>query len=129
MNPVPPDGLGAIDWSRPWLQGWRTCGEPLAEHAQRVGLIAALNAASDERVALHAGRVRFVEQAALGAGEAYESFIARTACVPTRPNLHDFFNGLVWLVHPALKRRLNECKRHSSRVPRPVTRAARCATH
>jgi hypothetical protein len=28
--------------------------------------------------------------------------------VPTRDNLHDFFNGLMWLHRPALKRRLNE---------------------
>jgi hypothetical protein len=43
----------------------------------------------------------------LPAGEAYEAFIARTACIPTRDNAHDFFNGLVWLVHPQLKARLN----------------------
>ncbi len=40
-------------------------------------------------------------------GEPYESFIARTACVPTRDNLHDLFNGLVWLSYPQAKRRLN----------------------
>jgi hypothetical protein len=56
---------------------------------------------------LAAGALRFVPQAALPAGEAYESFIFRTACVPTRDHLHDFFNGLVWLAEPALKRRLN----------------------
>jgi len=28
--------------------------------------------------------------------------------VPTRDNLHDFFNGLVWLAFPETKRRLNE---------------------
>ncbi len=28
--------------------------------------------------------------------------------MPTRANLHDFFNGLAWLRHAALKRRLNE---------------------
>ncbi len=57
---------------------------------------------------LRAGRLRFVEQRELPPGEAYEAFIARTACVPTRANLHDFFNGLAWMAHPALKRRLNE---------------------
>lgn len=41
-------------------------------------------------------------------GEAYEAFIARTGSVPTRPNLHDAFNRLVWRRHPALKKRLNE---------------------
>ena len=56
---------------------------------------------------LQAGPLRFVPQAALPAGEAYEAFVHRTAQVPTRDNLHDLFNGLVWLAHPALKRRLN----------------------
>jgi hypothetical protein len=50
---------------------------------------------------------RFVAQDALPAGEPYEAFIARTRCVPTRNNLHDAFNGLVWLAEPELKGRLN----------------------
>jgi hypothetical protein len=28
-------------------------------------------------------------------------------CIPTRDNLHDFFNGLIWLHWPLLKQRLN----------------------
>jgi hypothetical protein len=51
---------------------------------------------------------RFVPQAALPEGEAYEAFIHRTGSVPTRDNAHDFFNGLLWLHQPALKLRLNE---------------------
>lgn len=80
----------------------------MARAARLRGLIAALNAATTEDMVLDAGRVQFVEQAALPTGEAYEAFIARTACVPTRNNLHDLFNGLVWLSCPMLKRRLNE---------------------
>jgi hypothetical protein len=99
---------GAIDWSRPWFAPWRERGEPLAAHARQSGLVLALNAQVSDAMQLHAGRLRFVEQGVLPAGEAYESFIARTACVPVRDNLHDFFNGMVWLEHSALKRRLNE---------------------
>lgn len=51
--------------------------------------------------------VRFVPAAALPAGEAYESFIATQRAVPTRDNLHDAFNGLVWLRLPRAKARLN----------------------
>ena len=80
----------------------------MARAARRHGLVAALNAAATDDMVLGAGRLQFVAQAALPAGEAYEAFIARTACVPTRDNLHDLFNGLVWLGFPALKRRLNE---------------------
>lgn len=102
-------GLAPIDWSRAWLAPWRPVGEPLEALARREGVPAALNkAVSEAPVALTAGDLRFVEQATLPRGEAYEAFIARTACVPTRSNLHDFFNGLAWLRWPRLKRRLNE---------------------
>ena len=94
----------AIDWSRPWLAPLRCAGEAVQQglQAQAVTpLDTALNAA---------GRapVRFVPQSALPDGMAYEQFIFDTGCVPTRENLHDFFNGLVWLHFPQTKRRLNQ---------------------
>lgn len=49
----------------------------------------------------------FVPQAELPPGTAYEAHIAATRCVPTRDNLHDLFNGLIWLRHPALKWHMN----------------------
>ncbi len=101
-----------VDSARPWLQPWRLTGERVLSRALQHGLAAALNEAllepSGARVSLSAGRLRFVPQAELPRGEAYEAYIARSACVPTRDNLHDFFNGLAWLAYPALKRRLNE---------------------
>lgn len=51
--------------------------------------------------------VRFVPQADLPDGVPYETHIFDTGRVPTRDNLHDFFNGLCWLRFPATKRRLN----------------------
>lgn len=51
--------------------------------------------------------MRFVAQTELEPGEAYEAHIARTGRVPTRDNLHDFFNGLCWLRYPRTKQRLN----------------------
>ena len=97
-----------IDWSRPWLAPLRERGEAIALQAGQGGLLDALNAASHSHVRIAAGRVRFVDPALQTAGEAYEAFVARTACVPTRNNEHDFFNALVWLSLPAWKRRLNE---------------------
>jgi hypothetical protein len=125
VKPIGAPDLDAIDWSRPWLAGWREYGERVAAQARRIGLVEALNGAGAEAIALRAGRLRFVEQGALPAGEAYESFIARTACVPTRANLHDFFNGLAWLVQPALKRRLNELQ--ADQIASATTGAARGA--
>ncbi len=57
---------------------------------------------------LPGGSVGFVPQAELPDGTAYEQYIWDTHRVPTRDNLHDFFNGLVWLHFPQTKRRLNE---------------------
>jgi hypothetical protein len=51
--------------------------------------------------------IRFVDQSDLPSGTPYESFIYETGKVPTRGNLHDFFNALVWLAYPAIKRQLN----------------------
>ena len=61
-------------------------------------------------IALDAGPLRFVPQAALPPGMAFEAFVNASASVPTREHLHDFFSGLVWLSQPALKRRLNQCQ-------------------
>jgi len=93
---------GGIDWSQPWLQSLRARGEPTAA-VVRVGcsVAEALNRAGD-------APVRFVPQSALPPGTAYESFIFQHRSVPTRDNLHDFFNGLCWQHFPALKTRLNQ---------------------
>lgn len=95
-----------IDWSQAWFAAVR-------EEAQ--GLLAA----DDWRAQLNqsAGQsglsnhlelpLRFITQEELPEGTAYEAHISATGLVPTRENLHDFFNALVWLTFPAIKRQLN----------------------
>ncbi|MEO7580906.1 MAG: DUF3025 domain-containing protein [Massilia sp.] len=61
--------------------------------------------ASDARAPVCAPR--FVPSASLPAGTAYEQYIFDTGNCPTRENLHDFFNGLVWLTFPRIKQQLN----------------------
>ena len=51
--------------------------------------------------------LKCVSQDALPEGEAYESFIATTGSIPTRDNLHDLFNGSIWLTFPKTKALLN----------------------
>ena len=51
--------------------------------------------------------LRFVPHSALPLGRAYEQFIFETNTIPTRDNLHDFFNGLCWLRFPETKKKLN----------------------
>ncbi|MBU0829093.1 MAG: DUF3025 domain-containing protein [Gammaproteobacteria bacterium] len=83
-------------------------GEPVARQVLRGSAVhqALQNAAASP--GMSPAPVRFVPQAALLLGTAYEQFIFDTRTVPTRDNLHDFFNGLVWLQFPETKRRLNQ---------------------
>ena len=90
----------ALNTPAPWLL-------PYVPVARNVLAAAKTNSVAEALSAAGEGAVRFVEQAALPDGEPYESFIARTGCVPTRDNLHDLFNGLIWLSYPQTKRRLN----------------------
>lgn len=97
-----PAVLSEVDWQAPWLAPWRELGAPLAGAVARgMPVHEALNAAQG-------APVRFVPQAHLPAGTAYEQFIFDNGCVPTRGNLHDFFNGLVWQRFGQAKQRLNQ---------------------
>lgn len=51
--------------------------------------------------------LQFIAQEELPEGVAYEAHISATGKVPTRENLHDFFNALVWLTFPRIKKQLN----------------------
>ena len=99
--------LADIDWSQPWFAPWRELGEPTSQLAlQQLSVAEALNAI-DHAAKREASEVKFVPQSALPEGQAYEDFIFKTAQVPTRDGLHDFFNGLCWHRFPLAKRRLN----------------------
>jgi hypothetical protein len=100
-------GGSSAPWLGPYRRPAREVQAGLAAGAST--LTEALNAALDARppIALDAGALRFVSHAALPPAEPYEAFIARTASVPTRDNLHDLFNALVWLAQPRLKTHLN----------------------
>jgi len=99
-----------IDWAHPWYDAVRPAWNSVAPGAAMdAGFIDAFNA-NAARLGLvnHRGLpIRFVPQDALPAGTAYETFIGATGGVPTRENLHDFFNGLVWQTFPLIKRELN----------------------
>ena len=102
--------LQEIDWSRPWyasvsdavrdavghLSAHTHYRDAFSAHAAKLGLRNHLDLP-----------ILFVPQEALPDGTAYEEFIGATGGVPTRDNLHDFFNGLVWLSFPRIKVQLN----------------------
>lgn len=95
-----------IDWSRPWLHPLRERGELLAQADSWRHACNAQMAAMDLRNH-HGLPLQCVPQEALPQGMAYEQFISETGGIPTRDNLHDFFNALVWLHYPKIKVQLN----------------------
>ena len=103
--------LAGIDWSRPWYASVRAAASRVLADGPDSdrSIIAALNAqAAAQQLCNQRGLpLTFVAQGALPEGAAYEAFIDATGAVPTRDNLHDFFNALVWLSFPCIKRRLN----------------------
>jgi hypothetical protein len=96
--------LSDIDWSCPWLA-------PLLPAAKLILRSANWRQALNDGAASlqnHRGLpIRFVPQAELPAKTSYEAFISDTGRVPTRDNLHDFFNALIWLTFPKVKAQLN----------------------
>ncbi|GAB4213188.1 MAG: hypothetical protein Fur007_06880 [Rhodoferax sp.] len=108
-------GPQAIDWQAPWLRSpWAALGQAIAKGwAQGQPLCPLLNAEShtpDPRSNRPIGP-RFVPAATLPAGCNYEDFVAESACCPTRENLHDFFNALVWRGFVRSKWRINALHR------------------
>ena len=96
----------AIDWQAPWLAQLRKLGQ----QAHALVQCGATVANALQQVAAAHGLLQgwqFVDQQQLPAGQAYEAFIRNQRCIPTRDNLHDFFNGLIWLHWPRLKQQLN----------------------
>lgn len=110
---------GAVDALAPWFEPYRADWRDLQSCGLTAGVSVhlALNRLLAQRATgslsgdapprLAVGPLRFVAPDELPAGQAYEAFIHRTACVPTRDNLHDLLNGLVWLARPVLKARFN----------------------
>ena len=93
--------LREIDWQAPWLARWAALAPDLAAALRQ-------DQALPEVLNQHLRTpVRFVPQADLPEGQAYESFIGEHAAVPTREGLHDAFNALCWHQWPQSKRRLN----------------------
>ncbi len=93
--------IAAVDWTSPWLGPYAQAGSLIVDSVPFDGALAGV-------LNTHLSPIRFVTQSALPANQAYEDFIFRTGQVPTRDNLHDFFNGLCWLHFPKTKKRLNE---------------------
>ncbi|MDN7586362.1 DUF3025 domain-containing protein [Burkholderia seminalis] len=129
MTVAPPRGSGQaagrmaadfarIDWSAPWFAPYAEPGRAVqaAALAGDAALLDALNGMLRDgaRVSGRGRPLRFVPQAALPPGIAYETHVADTGGVPTRHTLHDFFNALAWFAYPRTKAALNA--RHAAAI-------------
>lgn len=97
----------AADWGAPWFAPYREVAAPV---------LARLAAGAPVHEAL--AHPRFEPAVPLATG--YEQHIAATGRVPTRHNVHDLFNGLVWLRCPGFKAALNQA--HIAAPPAPPGR-------
>ncbi len=95
-----------IDWTRPWYASILPAAQSIVAAPD---WRSALNQAAQEMDLRNHGNLplQFIPQEELPEGVAYESHISSAGKVPTRENLHDFFNALVWLSFPKIKRQLN----------------------
>lgn len=98
--------LNEIDWLALWLNPYKTLG---IEISAVKNTREALNKKAEQRnIRNHTNLpLYFIEQHELPDNVAYEAHISATGKVPTRDNLHDFFNALVWLTFPKIKAQLN----------------------
>lgn len=99
--------FSAIDWQQSWYGSVRDAAGGLDPGAASILPFFNAQAASRELCNHQGLPLRFVPQECLPEGMAYEAFIGATGGVPTRENLHDFFNALVWLSFPLVKQQLN----------------------
>ncbi len=94
---------------RPWWAGFDRDAVQRVLTSDYARLISWLNQVSQD-CDLRTGRgqpLQFGAQSVLPEGTAYEYWIAQTGIVPTRDNLHDRINALVWLTYPLTKAALN----------------------
>ncbi|MET3119445.1 hypothetical protein AAKU64_003684 [Undibacterium sp. GrIS 1.8] len=98
--------FSSIDWTQAWYASVRPAAQELLmsdDWRSHINTCAQKKDVRNQRQQA----IRFVAQDALPDGAAYETFISTTGQVPTRENLHDFFNALVWLTFPKIKQQLN----------------------
>jgi hypothetical protein len=116
VNWGPAQAQRDIDWTRPWLKPLASLGQAVLADWQASGspLFESLNRVLDVPVT-------FVDQDALGPQLPYEAHVSKHGQVPTRENLHDFFNAMSWAIWPRAKTQFNRL--HASALAASVGEA------
>ena len=95
-----------IDWQKPWLFHLHELGRSLENSPDWLELVNQ-RATSQRVVNANNKPISFMPQEAITDLSGYEAHIFSTGEIPTRDNLHDFFNALMWLRFPLIKQTLN----------------------
>jgi hypothetical protein len=98
--------LSKINWQQPWLLPLREIAHAVL---QQQNWKHEINRLMQQRgLCNFAGQaLQCIPQENLPDGVQYEAHIYATGGIPTRDNLHDFFNALMWLHFPQIKKILN----------------------
>jgi hypothetical protein len=107
--------FAAIDWQKPWLFHLRALGLSLENSSDWLEL-ANQQAINQNLFNANNQRISFASQEGIADLFGYEAHIFSTGEIPTRDNLHDFFNALMWLRFPFIKQTLNYL--HQSEIQR-----------
>ncbi len=98
--------LSSINWGQPWLLPIRDIAHSVLQQQNWKQEINRLM--QEKNLCNHAGYpLHCISQHDLPNSVQYESHIYATGGIPTRDNLHDFFNALIWLRFPQIKKILN----------------------
>lgn len=111
-----------IAWQAPWFAPFSEPGAALAGSGTWIAE-ASQRAAGLQLVNHRSLPIRFIPQSELPEGNGYEAHISATGEVPTRDNLHDFFNALAWMRFPQIKQALNAL--HARSFDEPVKAGTR----
>ena len=101
--------ISSIDWGEPWLSGWGELGRTLSTALAGSGVGGEINPIKDLGLVGVLNKFKgelefsFVDQSNLNLRFTYETYIDRSKCIPTRPNVHDFLNGMSWIKFPKTK--------------------------
>lgn len=98
--------LTHINWQQPWLLPLRAIAHQVQQEQDWKSAINLLM--QEQGLCNFVGQgLHCIPQENLPDGVQYEAHIYATGGIPTRDNLHDFFNALIWLHFPQIKKTLN----------------------
>jgi hypothetical protein len=107
--------FAAIDWKKPWLFHLHALGPSLKNSPDWLELVNQ-QAINQNLFNANNQQISFAAQEGIADLFGYEAHIFSTGEIPTRDNLHDFFNALMWLRFPFIKQTLNYL--HQSEIQR-----------